>query len=609
MSALDEPQVPPIQNEQRSRFGTFLTRSLPEYTGPLPVGVRDIELPVPRQTFGSFQHAKMPGQGASLVMDSVLFSVFYPCVQGDSKHEKQIWFPKFEQTIDGLLGMAKRTPKWGYKILAYPLVAAAIYGTTLPARSNAPLRAPSPSFASPTSPSASKSSAAARTAEPDTSTRDSRSSAPESAHELEREPTKRELNEPEHAPAPAALDPVPDSDAPDAKWPLLIFSHGVGGSRQKYSHFCGEMASRGWVVVAIEHRDGTSPESVILLGDADGGAPAGREDTKRENGREGKAGKGKGEGGKGTTREGGRARLDWLDWGDCHWPHMDTQPTDDRTLRREQLRMRVAETYAVLRAMRGEDAADACDPHTDEGGQRRVRQGKGQGWGGARGARADVADADGKGEREEEREESGQGWGGLQGNVDARHPVLVGHSLGGSAAIMAAAEDGGKRFAASAIVALDPAAQRMVPWSAPIPAPLLVIGSEEFTHSEDFSCLRDVIPCAPERMVLSIVGTTHAAFTDASLILPAYINRRTGLKVDPAKFWAVCVDAAGEFLRGNGAFVAAQATRVGPRGEGGGEEGAGEGSGARKARAREGREGKGVGGSGLEQGTFVVHDL
>lgn len=66
------------------------------------------------------------------------------------------------------------------------------------------------------------------------------------------------------------------------------------------------MASRGWVVVAIEHRDGTSPESVILLGDGDGDGPVGQEDKKRE-------GKGKDR----KMREGGRARLDWLDWGDC----------------------------------------------------------------------------------------------------------------------------------------------------------------------------------------------------------------------------------------------------------------------------------------------------
>lgn len=110
-------------------------------------------------------------------------------------------------------------------------------------------------------------------------------------------------------------------------------------------------------------------------------------------------------------------------------------------------------------------------------------------------------------------------------------------------------------------------------------------------------------------MILSIVGTTHAAFTDASLILPSYINRRTGLKVDPVKFWAVCVDAVGEFLRGNNSFVSGQATSVGPQGQGGGEEGEDEGSANRKAKAKEGKEGKGVSSGGLHQGTFVIHNL
>ncbi|KAF7976303.1 hypothetical protein HWV62_7003 [Athelia sp. TMB] len=476
MSALDEPQVPPIDNK-KSRFGTFLTRSLPEYTGPLPVGVRDIELPVPRQTFGAFQHAKMPGQHASLVMDSVLFSVFYPCDDGGGG-AKQVWFPKFEQTIDGLLGMAKRTPKFAYKVLAYPLVAAAIYGTTLPARANAPLRPPSPS--------------AVPSAESDTP------------------------------------DPSPRAEDTDstARWPLMLFSHGVGGSRQKYSHFCGEMASRGWVCAAIEHRDGTSPESVVLLGQD--------KDAK--------------------THAGGRERLDWLDWGDLHWPHLDAQPTDDTTLRHEQLRMRVAEAHAVLSALRGEREGGVDQP----------------------------------------------GWDGLHTHVDARRPVVAGHSLGGSAAQLLAAAD--PRFDVRAVVAFDPAAQRILPWSAPLAAPVLVLGSEEFTHSADFRALRAVVPHAADHMVLSIVGTTHAAFTDAALILPAYLNRRTGLRVDPGRFWAVCVDAVGAFLGGDAAFVARQATRVGAQGQGGGEEGEGEGEGsaARRGRAREG---------GLERGTFVVHDL
>ncbi|KAJ7180278.1 platelet-activating factor acetylhydrolase, isoform II-domain-containing protein [Mycena crocata] len=43
------------------------------------------------------------------------------------------------------------------------------------------------------------------------------------------------------------------------QWPLVLFSHGLGGSRTTYSQLCCEMAAAGRVVLAIEHRDGTAP--------------------------------------------------------------------------------------------------------------------------------------------------------------------------------------------------------------------------------------------------------------------------------------------------------------------------------------------------------------
>jgi platelet-activating factor acetylhydrolase len=55
----------------------------------------------------------------------------------------------------------------------------------------------------------------------------------------------------------------PTSDATDNRWPTVIFSHGLGGSRNAYSHIAGSLASHGVVVICPEHRDGTAVVSFI----------------------------------------------------------------------------------------------------------------------------------------------------------------------------------------------------------------------------------------------------------------------------------------------------------------------------------------------------------
>lgn len=47
------------------------------------------------------------------------------------------------------------------------------------------------------------------------------------------------------------------------RWPVMMFSHGLGGSRNAYSHICSSLASHGVVVVAPEHRDGSCPISFV----------------------------------------------------------------------------------------------------------------------------------------------------------------------------------------------------------------------------------------------------------------------------------------------------------------------------------------------------------
>ena len=156
-----------------------------------------------------------------------LLTCFYKMMLVSNDHTNDPAVPRhtrLSQTIDGFLKMAKRTPNLWYRMVACkyqydvcgprpliicfadPTAAAIIHGTTFPANLNAPLASP-PSV------------------------------------------------------------PFRGSFHQDGKWPLMLFSHGVGCSRLMYSAFCGEMASRGFIVAALEHRDGTSPSSTIAAAD------------------------------------------------------------------------------------------------------------------------------------------------------------------------------------------------------------------------------------------------------------------------------------------------------------------------------------------------------
>lgn len=49
----------------------------------------------------------------------------------------------------------------------------------------------------------------------------------------------------------------------DERWPVMIFSHGLGGTRNTYSHLAGSVASHGVIVVCPEHRDASAPVTII----------------------------------------------------------------------------------------------------------------------------------------------------------------------------------------------------------------------------------------------------------------------------------------------------------------------------------------------------------
>lgn len=49
-----------------------------------------------------------------------------------------------------------------------------------------------------------------------------------------------------------------------SNFPLVLFSHGLGGQRAMYSVFCTQLASEGFIVAAVEHRDTSSTSSYVM---------------------------------------------------------------------------------------------------------------------------------------------------------------------------------------------------------------------------------------------------------------------------------------------------------------------------------------------------------
>ncbi|KIW00275.1 uncharacterized protein PV09_08165 [Verruconis gallopava] len=66
---------------------------------------------------------------------------------------------------------------------------------------------------------------------------------------------------------PAKVDVPLAEPVDEVAFPIMVFSHGMASSRTDYTHYAGELASRGHVVAMIEHRDGSCPGSVLVRAD------------------------------------------------------------------------------------------------------------------------------------------------------------------------------------------------------------------------------------------------------------------------------------------------------------------------------------------------------
>ncbi|KAG6045343.1 hypothetical protein E4U39_002447 [Claviceps sp. Clav50 group G5] len=174
---------------------------LPAYSGPHAVGTMDLEVAVPDPRLVSDSIFKKDGSPA-FELQTVLFTLYYPTERDyQSPHRRHYWIPKpISLKARGYAKFAHIDNALVRPIFTFFLWAIA-GGITIPAEVDAPLL--------------------------------------------------------------SARSPSP-SDTHNRQFPLLVFTHGMASSRTDYTHYLGELASRGIIVATIEHRDGSCPGSLIM---------------------------------------------------------------------------------------------------------------------------------------------------------------------------------------------------------------------------------------------------------------------------------------------------------------------------------------------------------
>ncbi|KAI0391492.1 hypothetical protein F5Y17DRAFT_468210 [Xylariaceae sp. FL0594] len=295
-----------------------------------------------------------------------------------------------------------------------------------------------------------------------------------------------------------------DRSLPDGKdepvFPVVIFSHGLGGTRTCYSAVCGEMASNGVIVAAIEHRDRSGARSYVNLPVDD---PLPGEDTSV------------------GAKRSRSYRVDYL------FPKnnpLDTSPHNaqgvDVQLREAQIEMRMAEieeAYHVLRL---------------------INEGRGGLGSSSKGL-------------------DGIDWFNWKGRILLRHVTAMGHSFGGATTAQVVRQKGRFDWIGQGII-VDAWGLAMPeskgPVHEPLQKPLLVINSEAFTHwSDNFQRLvamceeaeRNNSPC----WMLTIKGSTHLSMSDFAVLYPRWMSIFMKTMVHPRRAIHLTVNTSLEFLK------------------------------------------------------------
>ncbi|KAK4205238.1 putative acetylhydrolase [Triangularia verruculosa] len=503
---------PPAPHPPRS-FREHFFHSLPPYSGPYNIGFLEIEVPVrePRH----FSHIKRNGSYA-LKLDTVLFAVYYPADFNSDlprserrslsrKSRKPLsrvpWLPR--PRVETCKGYARFLNVPYVPITAY--MAATSMFTKLPALRNGRI---SPKWPPPIEEEEGEIDQPGNGAD----------------EEMEKPASGDNMSQDTLVNGQQASEADKQDGKP--KFPVIMFSHGLGGSRTLYSSICGELASFGFVVVAVEHRDGSGARTFVNKAGSDpdldsqgldrsSGPPD--DETKRQ----------------GKERKGQRKPYYKVDYIFPKDNAQDTSPHNSRgvdtELRAAQIEMRIAEieeAYHILEMI-----------NNGQGEEVRAKNLRKKGKIGSSSLGLKGID-----------------WGEWTERLYLKNVTMMGHSFGGAASVQALRSE--KLDWISQGILLDA-------WGPATPEstgrerlrkPVLSIGSEAFMHwTENFERVEQICheardggaPC----WMTTIRGSTHLSQTDFAVLYPNWMSVLMKTLVHHKRAIYLTVHSALEFLK------------------------------------------------------------
>lgn len=454
----------------RDKF-PFPIRSLPTYTGPYPVGTMEIEVPAkdPR-TFGGIKR----NHRHVLQLETVLMTIYYPAAAEmdairSTKYSRELWLGRPR------IGIAQGYGKFaGLGDLVIPLFLPTIF-TKLPAYRNAPV---------------------------------AKYWAPPVNVKTEGLNVKLQAG------------PKPEGARDEPQFPLVMFSHGLGGTRTMYSSVCGELASYGFVVCAVEHRDGSGPRTYINHTESGLGSVAEREVSGRIDHSP-------------YERRKGYNKVDYI------FPKenpFDTAPNSkggvDSELRGAQIALRLAEleeAYHVMQVICSGEGQKLADQNMRRAGFK-------------------ASSSHGL---------NGVDWPSWRDRFHLMNVTACGHSFGAATAVEMLRHDDRFNYITQGIIYdIWGAGTNPLEKDSPshrIHAPLLAINSEAFTYwPSNFALVSDLIAEAAESRspswLMTLRGTVHISQSDFSLLYPDLCSLFLKAIANPQRALDLNINASLQFL-------------------------------------------------------------